>query len=210
MNKSQPHIGISYLKRFPDVEIGSAVNLIKADGLNLMIEEKEPEAYASMEWIVPTAVITYIAKSYFDGFLGEMGKDHYLAVKKGLKLLANKCKGIKMVKLTSTGTTEKVDSTYTQSQTFSIIIQTKNNKRIKLLFDDELSKEDWENAIDKLFDYVIEHYEKQSGDKLSMELDTLESRSFIAYALIDRDTKNLVFYDDNGLFKKQNDIKNKN
>lgn len=204
MNRLQPHIGIIYYKGFPDVDINSVVQLIKTDGLKLEIQEKEPEIYAAMEWIVPTAIGAYIAKPYFDSFLSEAGKDHYQLLKKGLKFIAGKCKDITMKMIAAAGSERKLNGNYNQSQAFSIVIQLKQDKRIKLLFDNDLTKEDWDNAIDLLFDYIIENYEKHPDDRLSKDVKELEDRrNTMVYALINKETKGLDFYDDMGLFKKQ-------
>ena len=53
-----------------------------------------------------------------------------------------------------------------------IELQTKNNRHIKLLFDNELDKTDWEDAIDQLLDLVIENYESYPNDKLSERINT--------------------------------------
>ena len=52
------------------------------------VEKRGP--FAGMEWLVPTAILVYVGKSYFDGFLKEMGKDHYQLLKKGFYSLWEK------------------------------------------------------------------------------------------------------------------------
>jgi hypothetical protein len=53
-------------------------------GLSVKVETREPQTYASLEWFIPTALVVYIAKSYFDGFLREAGKNNYRSLKNAL------------------------------------------------------------------------------------------------------------------------------
>lgn len=197
------HINISYIDMFPNVGIEETIGDIESQGLIIKTEKREPEAYAALEWIVPTAIVTYIAKPYFEAFLSEAGKDHYLVVKKWAKKIAGKCKNIAMKILTSTGTTEKLNKSYTQSLAFSIVIKTKQNRTIKLLFDTNLDQQDWEHAIDLLFDYVIENYERSPNDRLTEKIKELNKKEhFSLYAIIGKEGE-LLFYDDNGLMELQ-------
>lgn len=54
--------------------------------------ERSP-IYATIEWLVPTALVIFITKSYFQSFLTEMGKDHYTLLKNALKRAANRLIG---------------------------------------------------------------------------------------------------------------------
>jgi hypothetical protein len=46
-----------------------------------------------VEWFIPTAIVFFVAKSYFDGFLKEAGKDHYQLLKSKLSKTAAKTMG---------------------------------------------------------------------------------------------------------------------
>ena len=86
-DKATYYIGISSLDKLPDDLLLGSIHEIKAPGLIISIRKRPAEAYAAFEWIVPTACVTYIAKSYFDGFLKEVGKDHITSLKTWLKKL---------------------------------------------------------------------------------------------------------------------------
>ena len=70
-------IGISYLDGVPNEVVDDFVAAVETPGLVLWAQPREPEPEASIEWLMPTAVVVLIASSYLNGFLGEMGKDHY-------------------------------------------------------------------------------------------------------------------------------------
>lgn len=210
MNENIPDIVLIYPSNFPDEEIAKEVTEFYSEKLNLKIQKNENEPFSAFEWILPTAFGVCILKPYFDSFLSEMGKDHYLILKNGLKKVLENGKKYKISLITATKSTEKLSNSYNQSLVISIIIQIKNNRQIKLLFDDNLSKDDWENAIEQLLVFVLENYEKYPNDKLSKRIEKLniEERKMI-YSKINPETKLIEFFDDNAMvyeFK----MKNKN
>jgi hypothetical protein len=89
-----PTIGLSYTTRIsPDI-FTEFERLVAAEGLGLHVEQREEDGpFAAFEWLVPTVVVLFIAKAYFDGFLKEMGKDHYALLKAGLKSLYSRLVG---------------------------------------------------------------------------------------------------------------------
>lgn len=194
------HITISYLENLNDIQIENEINEINSDGLNIRIKTRPSlVVYNSIDWIIPTAIVAYIGKSYFDGYLKEMGKEHYLSLKIWLKKFANKYRNLNIVTITSTQSNNIKDDN-AQSKAISLLIQTKNDKIIKLLFDENFTKEDWENAIDNIFDFVIEHYENSPNDFLSKEIEklNLEFNSKI-YTIIDKEKNKLIFYSEKDL-----------
>lgn len=196
MDYNQHHLIITVPNELPDIDIDSLINDIKSTGVNVGVEKFEfSQPFNALEWAIPTLVVTYLIKPYFDGFLKEMGKDNYLILKDWLKKIANKLRTIKVVTITADGSEGKENKNNTQSKSFSLILQTKNGKNIKLLFDNDLTKEDWDNAIDMLLDYAIEHYENIPNDKLTVELNKIEEKNRNSiFAIIDKQTKELVFY----------------
>ncbi len=205
MKEEIGHIGLEVPEDMPDMFLNSILLDLNTEGLKFQVR-KRPElgATAALEWILPTAIITYIFKSYFDGFLTEAGKDHYIILKKWLKIVANNGRLVKITTVYATQSLDKQPSNNTQSKSFSILLQTKNNKIIKLLFDDDLEKEDWDNAIDQLLDFAIEHYEKIPNDNLTKELERfVQNKRSTVYAVIDKKSKKLRFYDERELIQLQ-------
>ncbi|WP_142966388.1 hypothetical protein [Klebsiella aerogenes] len=80
MKKSD--ISIIFDKNIPDEFFKDFENDVEVQGLNLVIESREPTGpMACAEWFILPVVFAFIGKSYFDGFLKEMGKDHYQSMK---------------------------------------------------------------------------------------------------------------------------------
>ena len=97
---------------------------------------------------------------------------------------------------------DKLSKSYTQSLSVSIEFQTINNRHIKLLFDNNLSLEDWNKGIEDFIQLMSQNYESYPNDRLTQriaELNTKENR--IIYALINPVTRELEFFDDRKLFE---------
>lgn len=200
MKNQVPDIYVVFEENIPEEFIGYCISDFYREDLNLQLQKREKEVYASSEWIIPTAIIAYVLKPYFDGFLKELAKDHYLLVKEGLKKMASSGKLIDSKLITAANSTNKLSLNYNQSLVFSLIIETKNDKQIKLLFDNSLDKTDWDEAINKILDFAIEHYEKESGDILSKLIEPANPRNKrMIYARINLETKEIEFCDDNKL-----------
>ena len=75
------HIVISQTM-LPNTEVMDMdIPIISSPNLKISEEEREISMYASLEWAIPSLVFIFITKSYFEGFLGEAGVDHYKALK---------------------------------------------------------------------------------------------------------------------------------
>lgn len=202
-DRKTPNIFLRYPIGYPDELIKEEIETFEDNNLNLEIQKIENEPFCAFEWIIHTVVVAFIFRSYFEGFISEAGKDHYLLLKKGLKKIAEKGKKTNVKLITATQSGEKLSGTYNQSLAFSLIIETKNNRRIKLLFDNDLEKEDWDNAIDELLNFVIENYEKYPNDKLNKLVNKVnDEERKTTYAIINQKSKLIEFYDDKSLIFK--------
>lgn len=201
--KSNPDITLIYPESFPDELIREEKSFFDLDSINLQIVKENPRPFAALEWIVPTACILYVFKSYFNGFLTEAGKDHYHILKKGIQNSTKKAKLIDAKLISSSATPNKLSNKYNQSGIVSLILETKDNRQLKLLFDNDLSYTDWENGIEELLELVIENHNLFPEDKLSSKISELEMyNSRELYAIINPKSKNIEICDTNALMKK--------
>jgi hypothetical protein len=195
--KDTPHIAIEIPDNFPIEFDRLILDGLKHDSLDLRFVRKEPRAWAAIEWAIPGLIAVYILKPYFESFFKEAGKDHYIILKNKLSVLLTKSKDMKVQTLTSSGTTDKLNATNTQSKAISIFIQTKRGKIIKLLYDNNLSLETWLNATEKILDIVEEDYSLHNEDSFTEFLNKLnEKDKSTIYALIDPETKEWLFFAD--------------
>ncbi len=155
-----------FIKHEDDIDdsaFNNFIDLISSQKLSLeIVTVPKSGPMAGLEWLLPTATIIYISKPYFEGFLTEMGKDHYGLLKKGLKNLRETFFGDnikKRILITSSSAPNKTKNMY--SFDFSIIAEVKGGKDIKLLLPKEISKDDYEKTIDAFLDFLELYYDNK-------------------------------------------------
>lgn len=209
MKKDIPHIAIEFPDYFPENFDGFIIDGIENELLDLRVERKEPIAWAASEWIIPGIVAVYILKPYFESFLKEAGKEHYLLLKNKLNSILAKTKNMNINTITAKETTEKIDNSNTQSKAISIFIQTKNGIVIKLLYDNTLDLETWQKSTIDFLNLIEDHYENAKDNPLTEYLNKLEpSRNRTIYGIIDPDSKNWILINNIGQYER--DKMNKN
>lgn len=192
------HVIMELPDETPDSYTQDLLENLNAAGMTVAIR-KHPSVrmYASLEWAVPTAMVIWVLKPYFESFLKEAGKDHYPMLKGWLKRRVNEARFKFSVFSLSGGRIRREEE---RSRAISLLVQTKSGQVIKLLFNENLKKEDWDQAIDYLLDFVIENYEKESGSRLERATHGLDKHPQLEiYAVMDADKKSLKFYDCTGL-----------
>ena len=202
MKKNKPDILIEYNEILSEELIIDEFNSIVKSGVNAELCKRENGAWMALEWTIPTVIIAYVFKPYFETFLKEAGKEHYKILSEKLKKIIGKGKKINTQLITAEQSTEKLNKAYNQSSTVSVIVETRTGRFIKLLFDKKLDKSDWEDALDQLLEYVIENYEKPNENKIErLTAGFKEHINFKYYALINSDTKKIEFFDDKKLME---------
>lgn len=211
MTDKDIHIYFSCPDEFPDEMIEAITGDVRSSKLNLAVEKRPLESYASFEWAIPGLLVAYVAKLYFESFLSEAGKDHYQILSKWLKKLAIDSRLIKVRTITAGQSTEKVDNSNTQSKAISIYIETADNKRVKLLFDETLDDNAWENSIDSFLSLALANHASYPNDSLSSILNKYGSTGNLTYyAVINRDTMEWEILNDHMLFDRYLQQKNQN
>jgi hypothetical protein len=178
MPMNSQHLIISYVETLPLETFGSFRSDLKIPGLKVLVEPRPPDVFAGIEWLMPTAVVVYIARPYFEAFLKEMGKDHYLLLKRALQQLSIKFLG-KNAGLTRTLHTKgKIDTENQKySLEFSIVAEVEARVRVKLLFDTSLSEDEYANVVKEFLDWL----ERLQGGVASLaELENFASTRVIS------------------------------
>jgi len=168
--KPQPLIGITYIEGFPSHPIDAFEAEMLAGGLRVQKKmEPVPGPYALLEWLIPTGIVIYISKSYFDGMLKEMGKEHYHLLKGGIKKLARSYIGPLATKVKLRFTKGKSDSTTSKySMDYSIVSNIDTGIRVKLLLQPNLSETQCDAAIDAFLGFLLSYHEGTlEGDLLA-------------------------------------------
>jgi hypothetical protein len=132
----------------------------------------------------------FITQGYFNGFLSEMGKDHYQALKTGLKGL---CARFAKVTVTLVGTADKVSPDQPYSLVLSFWSEAKDGRTFKFLVPSD------PEAIDAAVDGYLEFLDAHAAGDLPLVLtDALaDTRAFGRVVLLayDPDAKALGVID---------------
>ncbi|TAA11078.1 hypothetical protein EA658_15480 [Pseudoxanthomonas winnipegensis] len=144
MNKSSiPDVGLVYIESFEDPSFAEFARDLTAEGLDVRIESRpDPGAYAGVEWLLPTAVVVFLGRSYFDAFLKEAGKDHYQLVRKALMKVSRRffSKGAPQGPVIFTK--GKAESDIPRfSLSYSVMAEVGGGLRVKLLLQSDLDAE---------------------------------------------------------------------
>lgn len=194
-DREQPHVKLIFPDSFPDPIVEKYRNELAVENLKLEIRRIPfGEAYATMEWAIPTLIGIYILKPYFDGFLKEIAKDHYIILKKWLKKVSINTREIKVTTLTAGQSSDKLEKTNSQSKAFSIQSKTNEGYPLKFLFDENFTNENWETAIDKVLKLLDEHFTNGESDELTIEIKNNNLEKTI-YARLKTDTIEWEFLD---------------
>ena len=181
MNK--PDIFIGFEQGIPSNIIYDFKENIKTEGLNVIVESRTPTGMmACLEWYMLPAVAVFIGKSYFDGFLKEMGKEHYQSMKEHLSNFTNNVMKTPKIEPTLLGTPGKISTKNPFSSAFSIFADAENELKFKLLIPKHTTEIDYFLITNKFIDFLANYH---SG------LQTLQS---IGYDINEsRPTSNIVF-----------------
>jgi len=157
MLSRMPDIGLVCEDKVPEPWMQEFQAAVASDGLDLLCEGGIwTKASAATEWLRPTAASRFVAKSYFDGFLGEMGKDHYAALKAGIKQL---CEHFAKVKVTLVGTAGKVAADKPYSMLFSIYFDPSEEGVFKFLVPVDVPQSEIDIAIDAFLGFLSDYYD---------------------------------------------------
>lgn len=170
MKKSD--ISIIFDENIPAEFFKDFENGVEVQGLNLVIESREPTGpMACAEWFILPVIFAFIGKSYFDGFLKEMGKDHYQSMKESLSNLTTKVMKPPRFEPTLFSIKGKISSRNPFSLAFSILAEAEDGYTFKLLIPKATNEADYGLIANRFMDFLSDYH---SG------IATLESIGYIS------------------------------
>lgn len=157
MIQDDAHIALIYQEPIITSEVISGfADDIETPNLNVQVEPiPMMGARAGVEWFLPTAIVAYIAKPYFESFLSEMGKDHYAIAKKAFANLQARVMANFRDRLRTYATNGKLHpDSATYSPVFSIVAQVATGLRIKLLIQTEIKPDHFNKAVEAFIPFA--------------------------------------------------------
>ncbi|RDT51944.1 hypothetical protein DXF93_23775 [Escherichia coli] len=163
----KPDIRLIFDKRIPNEFFEDFESTIKSEGLNFMVASREPTgAMACPEWFIFPVIAAFISKSYFDGFLKEMGKDHYHKFKESLANLTTKVMTTPRIEPTLISSQGKVSSNNPFSLAFSIHADAENGYTFKLLIPKSVTGSEYGLIANRFVEFLSDYH---------LGLETLET-----------------------------------
>lgn len=191
-NMNQPHLAIIHIDSIPSDAFTEFCSTVQAEGLMLSVNAREDGvAFAAIEWLIPTAVIAYISKSYFDGFLKEMGKDHYALLKLGLLKFRTKLFGETAPEVLLVGSKGKISNEQPYSLAFSILAEAGPRLTFKLLIQKDVSEQEFVATIELFLD-LLATFHTSGNDDYGQTRNAVGGTLLLAY---NRETKALEILD---------------
>ncbi len=196
MDGEKPHLALIYDEQIPSELLEQFCGDIEAQSLDFQRMPRPSEGFqASLEWLAIPAVAFFLLKPYFDGFMKEAGKDHYVILKKALAGLwsrfFSKDRGIRVVVIASPP--EKVERQY--SQLFSIYVEIKNGRRVKFLIREDCSEDEYAEGIDAFLNLIDSYHSGVPSEGLLVDLDGEKDYWGTILIEFDKETKALRILD---------------
>ena len=194
----KPDVLLSHESTIPDELLRPLVEIISAPRLSLTVEEREPDGpYAALEWLIPTAVVLFLAKSYFGAFLQEAGKDHYHLLKKGLNSVWLSFFGNdRLVRRTLVASTPgKLSSERRYSSTFSLVAEADSQRNFKLLLPDAATTEELDAAASSFLRFVSQFHSGGLDEVSKRDLDNTRPIGRLVLLTYDQDSERLRVVD---------------
>lgn len=147
--KPRPDIGIVTLIGLP-VRLDDLVDALDNPDVCAALHSRRPGPMAGLELYLPSAVALFIASSYFSGAIQKAGEDHYLELKAAALTLWRRVRGVGE----SFPARPRGASAPNYSLAWSIVGETQQGVRFKLVLTTQISDADAQSAIGAFLDTV--------------------------------------------------------
>ena len=172
MNREPPPaIAIQALAPLAEQDFSDVLAHLNKKGVSYVFEQRQPTAYASLDWLIPTGIVLFITHSYFDGIFKEIGKDHYQWFKTALSSLYKKAFGNNPEVDFTVVSAGKPKAPLHFSGTLSFLYANDCGYRVKLLFPLDVTADDYAQSCEEFMKLITTHEERLADDPLGKEIE---------------------------------------
>jgi hypothetical protein len=164
---SDYEVGVSSLELIPQAILGDFVVELESCGVRTSSERRPQEIYAGVEWLLPTAVVVFIAQKYVGTLLQEAAKDHYPKIKSALTKLIRKTTGKGRETFIKNISSSANKTSTSDPAVLSVVFAMDKGHRVKFIFEHQIDGDGIEEAVDCLLQLLIEHCSSLPSDRLS-------------------------------------------
>ena len=165
--KHESHLELSFANGLEEDKFKDIAEDLREGGADVALRRRPPEGpWASLHWLIPTAVILLFAKPYLQGFFTETGKLHADGLHKALSKLWNRAFGPKPeITYTTVGPGGNAREVF--SHAFSVRSTRNDGGAVILLTPSATSLEDFSLAVDRFIALMGKHYALSGADPLT-------------------------------------------
>lgn len=161
---------------------------------------------AAMEWTIPTLVVAYLLKPFFQSFLTEAGKDVYAHTKKQLKLFIAKNRTLKIKLMAASQSINKLSKTYDQSLSISVKARIHENLTITALFNEDVSEQEAPQMMEGMFQYLEILYDQCQKEQPESENASNKFSNNNFYLIANNQTKQWELLTDRQMIDKYRNV----
>ncbi|MEO5607720.1 MAG: hypothetical protein ABIR13_09115 [Polaromonas sp.] len=172
MSKQAPSaICIQALAPLSEQDFSDVFGHLNEKGMTCTFEQRQSTAYASLDWLIPTGIVLFITRSYFDGIFKEAGKEHYHWFKTALSSLYKKALGDSPEVEFTVVSAGKPKTPSHFSGTLSFFYANDHGYRVKLLFPLDVTADDYALSCEEFMKLITAHEERLTNDSLGKEIE---------------------------------------
>ncbi|MDA4131999.1 MAG: hypothetical protein OK454_02580 [Thaumarchaeota archaeon] len=148
---------LRYPESLSDEVLKDFVDAVAPTDVRLKVDREDRGPSAGLEWLLPTVVVLFMVpmKSYFDGLVKEIAKEHYQELKKAIATLGAYVTTRRTTVFVTGSAKLAADSRY--SRTFSLMARARQGT-IKLLVPTNASQAELEVAAGAFLRFLEEYY----------------------------------------------------
>lgn len=166
-----PSVVLSFTPPFVANDFGEFRLLLEASGTRIEFDEREPAGpQAGIEWMLITGAFVYIGKSYFEGILKEMGKEHYHVIKQACKTLYERLVSPNAPAVTVISTVGKISVDRKYSLLFSLLAEAEDGFCFKLLIQESATAAEYEATVNAFVDFLDAFHRKSLSHEVIEEM----------------------------------------
>jgi hypothetical protein len=148
--------------------LGTVADFEAAD-LPVVIEKRDPEVFAALTYLMPTAIALYLLKPYSEKFLSKLAEDNYDSCKSALKKLWATCLSEdRRLHQKLIGTREKISDTTLGIQ-LSFLAKTVDGQAFRLLFPNGISTSEFLAAVTQFYSLINDHDQNPESSVLGQQ-----------------------------------------
>ena len=195
MIEEDTHIALLCHEGTPPYLLDEFCATVNSDALDFRrIVRPEPGPQAGIELFAFPAIAVFLFEAYFRGFMTEAGKDHYLLLRKALKMLWQKLiaknRDVRVAMITMSG---EIKLEY--SMLFAVYATSDKGQLIKLLIREDCSQDEYAASIDAFLNFLELHHAAIAAQQQKPDLHVEHSDSGITLVEYDGASKCLRIVD---------------